>query len=109
MREHAAWLCAHHQVAWFHKHIHRCRRGWASREWPEIHTAPVRSAISYAIVLHEIGHIVGRYQKSRDVLVREKWAIGATCLACSTGSAGGPVLEPLFPVRTVGVAGAGAG
>jgi hypothetical protein len=40
----------------------------------EIQFAPIRSAISYATALHEIGHMRGRYQNSRRELVRERWA-----------------------------------
>jgi hypothetical protein len=40
----------------------------------EVRTSPIRSAISYATALHEIGHILGRYQDSRRSLVRERWA-----------------------------------
>ena len=35
---------------------------------------PVRSPRSYATALHEIGHILGRHQRSQAVLVRERWA-----------------------------------
>jgi hypothetical protein len=28
----------------------------------------------YATCLHEIGHIVGRFQKSKNVMIRERWA-----------------------------------
>jgi hypothetical protein len=34
----------------------------------------IRSDISYAVVLHEIGHICGRYQRSRYLLIVEWWA-----------------------------------
>jgi hypothetical protein len=40
----------------------------------EIRLAPVRSVISYATALHEIGHVRGRYQRSGNVMVREQWA-----------------------------------
>jgi hypothetical protein len=40
----------------------------------EIQLAPIRSTVSYATALHEIGHIKGRYQRSRSVMVRERWA-----------------------------------
>jgi hypothetical protein len=40
----------------------------------EIWLAPIRSSISYATALHEFGHILGRHQKSRNELVRERWA-----------------------------------
>ena len=34
----------------------------------------IRSGITYAIALHEFGHIRGRYQRSRREMVRETWA-----------------------------------
>ena len=40
----------------------------------EIQLAPIRSAISYATALHEIGHMLGRHQRSRNRVVRERWA-----------------------------------
>jgi len=40
----------------------------------ELWLPPVRSDVSYAVALHEIGHIKGRYQKSVDMLVREQAA-----------------------------------
>src|SRR5262245_51353431 len=40
----------------------------------EIQLAPIRSAISYAAALHEIGHILGRHQRSKSRMVRERWA-----------------------------------
>jgi hypothetical protein len=35
---------------------------------------PVKDEVSYATALHEIGHIRGRYQKSRFIVTRERWA-----------------------------------
>jgi len=56
----------------------RPSQAWASRELEEICIPPIKSAISYAAALHEIGHIQGRYQTSRHSLVRElaawRWA-----------------------------------
>jgi hypothetical protein len=40
----------------------------------EIWIPRIRSIVSYAVALHEIGHIRGRYQRSRSVMVRERWA-----------------------------------
>jgi hypothetical protein len=40
----------------------------------EIWTPRIRSANSYATALHELGHCLGRYQRSRSVLVLERWA-----------------------------------
>jgi antirestriction protein ArdC len=46
----------------------------AGEEFHEVWITPIRSAISYATALHEIGHILGRHQRSPDTLVRERWA-----------------------------------
>jgi hypothetical protein len=35
---------------------------------------PIKSVITYAVALHEIGHVLGRYQRSRSTLVRGRWA-----------------------------------
>src|SRR5262249_41385169 len=40
----------------------------------ELQLPPVRSAISYATALHEIGHVLGPHQNSRRAMVRERWA-----------------------------------
>jgi hypothetical protein len=34
----------------------------------------VRSEVDYAVALHEIGHIRGRYQDSVRSMIRERWA-----------------------------------
>jgi hypothetical protein len=71
MQRHAEQLCFEHQIVW---NRNLKRRAYALREIEEIHTPPIRSPISYATVLHEIGHILGRHQTSRRVMVRETWA-----------------------------------
>jgi hypothetical protein len=45
-----------------------------SRELLEITLPLVKSGVSYAVALHEFGHICGRYQKSRNLIARERWA-----------------------------------
>jgi hypothetical protein len=40
----------------------------------EVQIPPIRSSIAYATALHEIGHIFGRHQNSRRMLVREREA-----------------------------------
>ena len=41
----------------------------------ELICAPrIKSAISYAVAMHELGHIKGRNQRSRHQIVRERWA-----------------------------------
>jgi hypothetical protein len=62
--------------------VHAIRRGWckypaqawAVREFDEIEIAPIKSALSYAAALHEIGHIKGRFQASQRSMVCERWA-----------------------------------
>ena len=59
-------------------HLRSSRNAWAIREADggadEIIIPPVRSEITYVMALHEIGHILGRYQNSPRVAVRERWA-----------------------------------
>jgi hypothetical protein len=81
MQRHVERLCEKHGIIW---------HAWAKRSTkaqaitladcerydvpPEIITAPIRSAISYAVALHEIGHCLGRYQRSSRAIIRETWA-----------------------------------
>jgi hypothetical protein len=44
------------------------------REKVRLPTETPEDALGIARVLHEIGHILGRYQNSRSTLVREQWA-----------------------------------
>ena len=72
MHDHVMALCAKHEVT-----VSWCRRptqAWAAREIEEIQIAPIKSAISYSAAMHELGHILGRYQHSRNSMVRERWA-----------------------------------
>jgi hypothetical protein len=72
MREHVMNLCTAHDIE-----LSWCRRpteAWAAIDLDEICIAPIRSDKSYSTALHEIGHIKGRHQRSRDSLVRERWA-----------------------------------
>jgi hypothetical protein len=52
----------------------RAGQAFALRGAGIIRIAPIKGAISYATALHEIGHIHGRHQDSRSVMVRERWA-----------------------------------
>jgi hypothetical protein len=72
MAQHVADLCAKDDI--FIEWRHRSRHSWCSPESKFIHIAPIKSVISYATALHEIGHIKGRYQHSRREIVRERWA-----------------------------------
>jgi hypothetical protein len=72
MQQHIIGLCSKHEITYTW-----CRRpsqAWAAREIEEICIPPIKSPISYATALHEIGHILGRYQQSSDSMVRERWA-----------------------------------
>lgn len=50
------------------------KRAWATIEAGIIAVPRVRSAVSYATALHELGHFLGRHQRSRSRLMRERWA-----------------------------------
>jgi hypothetical protein len=49
-------------------------RARALSECLEIWLPRIRSAVSYATALHELGHCLGRYQASRSVMTVERWA-----------------------------------
>jgi hypothetical protein len=40
----------------------------------EVHLPKVRSVEDYITCLHELGHVSGRYQRSRHSMTRERWA-----------------------------------
>ena len=73
LREHIEILCARNSIR-----IGRHSRGGnASRRGRFINIRPVKSAITYAVALHELGHILGPWQ-SQPRLYKEagawKWA-----------------------------------
>ncbi len=47
---------------------------YALAELGEIWITPIKSVVSYSTALHEIGHVLGRFQTSNRCLVRERWA-----------------------------------
>jgi hypothetical protein len=72
LRAHALSFCEAHGIAVYW--VKRPSQAHALHEAEQIHIAPIKSAISYATALHEIGHVLGRHQRSKHVLVRERWA-----------------------------------
>ena len=40
----------------------------------ELYLPHIRSPEDYATALHELGHVCARYQKSSNVMTRERWA-----------------------------------
>jgi hypothetical protein len=73
MRRHIEELVhCYNIVCW--THARRPADAWAIHLAEEINIASIRSQFSYAVALHEIGHIKGRYQRSRSSPVREGWA-----------------------------------
>jgi hypothetical protein len=72
LKQHILDICRQQeiQVEWRRS----SRGGWAVHEFELISIPPIKSAITYAVALHEIGHVLGRHQRSRSRLVRERWA-----------------------------------
>ncbi|MCC2654634.1 MAG: hypothetical protein K0Q60_4800 [Microvirga sp.] len=73
LRGHIERLAAEHDIV-VYAQARRPAQAYALRDAEEIFIAPVRSHISYAVALHELGHFLGRYQTSRHTVVREQWA-----------------------------------
>ncbi len=72
MRRHVTDLCEKHDITvGFARRVHAAH---AIRAAEEIRIPPIKSAISYATALHEVGHIIGRHQRSNSTMVVERWA-----------------------------------
>jgi hypothetical protein len=72
MHDHVMGICAARDIL-----VNWCKRpsqSHAVHEFEEIWIAPIRSRFSYATALHEVGHILGAHQQSRNLIVRERWA-----------------------------------
>jgi len=71
MAEHVLRLCEEHSIniEWS-----ATRKAWAAACFELIHIPPVRSSASYAIALHEIGHVLGPHQRTSVVLTAERGA-----------------------------------
>ena len=76
MRQHIVDVCAAHNI--WARYDDNVREPYAIRETygaaDEIMVRPIKSPITYAVALHEIGHILGRNQNSWLPMVRERWA-----------------------------------
>ena len=75
MRRHIADLTASQEIrVWF---IKKTGEAYGVRKVvgaaAEIRIVPVRSVVTYAAALHEIGYVIGRHH-SRRRMVREHWA-----------------------------------
>lgn len=69
MEGHIKELCAAHQI----EVGSHSRGGRAFRKTRRVDIRPVKSAVTYAVALHEIGHILGKNQ-TRSCLERETGA-----------------------------------
>jgi hypothetical protein len=72
MRAHITELCERNeiQVSW----CRRTAQAYSVQGADDICIAPVKSKISYAVALHEIGHVLGPHQNSKHSAVRERGA-----------------------------------
>lgn len=73
MDKHVQTIADKNQIV-IHRSLNRVSRSYSIRASEEIHIAPIRSVLSYATALHELGHQLGPHQRSPHVLVREKAA-----------------------------------
>jgi hypothetical protein len=74
MRQHVLDLLERHKIV-CQRWCRRPTEAWGiGGEFREISIPPIKSAISYATALHEIGHVLGRHQGSAKPMVRERWA-----------------------------------
>jgi hypothetical protein len=68
MKAHVLTILDKHEIAYgFHP-----RKAWAIVDGWEVQIQPIKSALSYATALHEIGHLLGRHRQSRRHMVRER-------------------------------------
>ena len=79
MRAHIEQLAAARSIVLRTRWVKRTAKAYSIRERDgaadEVQTPPIRSALTYATALHEIGHILGRYQTQRHRrLTQEFWA-----------------------------------
>jgi len=72
MSAHVMEICAARRiiVAW----CDRPGRAIAMLDLWAIRIPPIRSVITYAAAMHEIGHLLGQYQQTEFVMVAEQWA-----------------------------------
>lgn len=68
--EHVMLLCEKHDIT-VGSHS---RGGRAFRKSRLVNIRPVKSAITYAVALHEIGHVLGKKQSSSYSLEKETYA-----------------------------------
>jgi hypothetical protein len=57
--------------------VHYCSRTdrvFSVLEAWETTIPPIKTAISYATAMHELGHLLGRFPHSASTMVRERWA-----------------------------------
>jgi hypothetical protein len=74
MAQHVDDLCPKTGIRFFVKRWHRPCQSWCCSKTRLVRAAPIKSDISYAAALHEIGHLEGRHQQSRHEIVCERWA-----------------------------------
>jgi hypothetical protein len=74
LRQHFLKLCAEEEAD-----IQWCDRSSKALsvtdgEFELILVPRIKSTVSYAVAMHELGHLKGRNQRSRHQIVRERWA-----------------------------------
>jgi hypothetical protein len=72
MRQHVIDICDEQEI--IYKWCRYPYQAWARSDLEEVCIPPVKSQAAYATARHEIGHLLGRYQQSRDLMARERGA-----------------------------------
>ena len=73
MDKHVQQIADENQIV-IHRSLKRLNRSYSIRVSEKIYITPIKSVLSYAVALHELGHVLGSHQSSRRVLVRERAA-----------------------------------
>lgn len=73
MDKHVQLIADENQIV-IHPTLKRLSGSYSIQVSGEIYIAPIKSVLSYAVALHELGHVLGSRRSSRRVLVRERAA-----------------------------------
>ena len=74
LQKHVERLAAQHEINLDTSWAKGVNQAHVSRARDRVHIPPITTLIRYAVALHEIGHVLGRYQDHYNEVVTERWA-----------------------------------